>query len=208
VYCNVLQCVAVGFSTLQRVCRSVWVVLQCVSVCCRVLQCIAVCHRLFHCVAASCSVLQCVFTSIRSYNETYMFLQRTKKYVIQLIMHSDVLCKHKHNKKCTYTYNQSYMIDYIHICMMNCIRIQYTICIFSVYNLHIFCIYTEYNLRIFCIYIHSTHQRHRSDSAHRFSSAFRLQLVSTTISTNSKLILIVDCLSSTDSLLLVVIIVY
>ena len=91
------------------------------------------------------------------------------------------------------------MIDYIHICMMNCIRIQYTICIFSVYNLHIFCIYTEYNLHVFCIYIHSTHQRHRSDSAHRFSSSFRLQLVSTTISTNSKLK--VDCLSSTYRLL-------
>jgi len=42
VCCSVLQCV--------------WVVLQCVAVCCSVLQCVAVC----------CSVLQCVAVCVRS----------------------------------------------------------------------------------------------------------------------------------------------
>ena len=55
----VRECVAVCCSVLQyvAVCCSV---LQCVAVCCSVLQCVVVCCSVLQCVAVCCSVLQCV----------------------------------------------------------------------------------------------------------------------------------------------------
>ena len=63
---QVLQCLTVCCSVLQRVLfRVVLLYCRCV-VCCVVLQCVAACCSVLQCVAACCSVLQCVL-SVWSY---------------------------------------------------------------------------------------------------------------------------------------------
>jgi len=52
------KCVYIKISRYVCICLCVYVMSQCVAVCCSVLQCVPVCCSVLQCVAVCCSVLQ------------------------------------------------------------------------------------------------------------------------------------------------------